>query len=70
MKFIISGIIFWFLETWYFGWNWWIPSCEAERSCDEAAKMLVIIGFFQYILHEEAKWLLRILKQALKESNG
>ena len=68
MKWIIAGVVIRFLETWYFGWNWWVPSCEAERSWDEATALLIFVGMFQYIIHEESKWILRTLKKALKES--
>ena len=43
MKFIILSQIFWLIETWYFGWNFY-PSCHAERHGDQIVIALFYLG--------------------------
>ena len=51
MKLILFGVVFCFLETWYYGWNWH-PSCGAERICDHIAVVLVTIGAVHIVWRE------------------
>ena len=40
---IMVGFVFNFIETGYFGWNYY-PSCPAEMICDYIAGMFIIGG--------------------------
>lgn len=40
---LIAGILFNFIETWYFGWNL-KPSCPAEAVCDYIAGVAMVSG--------------------------
>lgn len=46
---IIAGLVFWFLETAYFGFNS-TPSCNAERICDRIAVSLVWFGVIKLVV--------------------
>jgi len=45
---IIFGLLFCYLETWYFGWNW-NPSSNAEVTCDAIATICVLTGSFMLV---------------------
>lgn len=57
-KLIIIAILFWLLETWFFGWNK-KPSCFAESVCDWLVIMMVtvfvIINIIEAAVHEAIK---------------
>jgi len=42
-KWMIIGMVFWFCETWYFGWNM-TPICAAAWHCDMLAVGLAWYG--------------------------
>jgi len=47
------GIIFWILETAYFGWNW-RPQSQTETICDYIAFGVFLIGYF-FVARKEVK---------------
>ncbi len=56
MKCLIFGLLFWFAETAWFGWNWGRePSCDAEHVCDIIARVFVLIGLLKIIVASEVK---------------
>lgn len=44
---ILIGIIFWIVETWWFGWNY-KPINDYERKCDNLVWFLIGCGIFLY----------------------
>lgn len=49
MKWILVGLVFGFVETWYFGWHPY-PSCIEEWVCDIIAAILVTVGIIKHWL--------------------
>lgn len=43
-RLLISGFVFNFFETWYFGWNL-RPQSVSEMICDYIGGFLMILGF-------------------------
>lgn len=41
--FIFVGLVFWFAETCFFGWNF-KPINQAERICDNISTVLMMVG--------------------------
>lgn len=42
--FLLGGLIFNLIETWFFGWNL-KPSCPSEALCDYIAEIMIVSGF-------------------------
>ena len=47
MLFIYSGIIFWIIYNYYFGWND-APQCQTEWVCDQLFNILMLVGVVLY----------------------
>ncbi len=52
MGWLVTGILFWFAETAYFGFNW-SPSCRAEMWCDHIARGWILYGLILVIVRRE-----------------
>ena len=48
---LLLSVLFWFIETWYFGWNE-SPINKAEKICDKIVDygLLIAIGFYLFPL--------------------
>ena len=55
MIFLILAALFWFAETWYFGWNLTAQS-DAERTCDS-----IVVGLLAaWVASTVISWAKRI----------
>ena len=60
------GVVFFFLSNVYFGWNTTAQS-GAERVCDNIWQILVFLGAFQWMVHDEIEgFLLKNVKVDVK----
>ena len=58
MLLALIGVLFWLIETWYFGWNLFAES-DAERWCDRIAMCLIVAGCTEVVV----AWARRIEKK-------
>lgn len=51
---IIPGMIFWFAQNCWFGWNS-EPCCTAEEICDKIVAYMIIFGIAQILIRDEVR---------------
>lgn len=62
MKLWIIALVFWFSESWYFGWNEH-PMSKAERICDLIALWLCVISLYYFACDRIASEVIKRMKK-------
>ena len=55
MRWIIFGLLFSLISTWYFGWNIFGAETHAEISCDIISSFIVLVGISKELIKNTIK---------------